>query len=263
MAGDKSNGQPSGSRIEQNRALAENVLKLLENLAAVRGNTGLIAQTADVAAKVRGQIGENCAACRAEVKQETAEFFFLKRAPRADRDRRKNFLLRMLCVQFSDVLTDVPPFRAPQFPRTALDGYAAFLEKKLGLFASAELNTDSKQLLDLYPDESDGVLRELLFLRPEARVVTVKVLLNVLLAITDWPEAREHFRKRLSFFKHSRAFEPIDVHFQFVHERRFAKVLDFMQQPARAEEIEKYFGDGATERLMRVYDAYSQLLAGS
>lgn len=261
MAGDNTNGQPA-TRVEQNRTLAENVLKLLENLAAARGNPGLTAQAAEVATKVRGQIGENCAACRAEIKQETAEFFFLKRAPRADRDRRKNFLVRLLCVQFSDVLTDIPPFRPPSLPRVAMDGYAAFLEKKLGLFAFAELNADSKQLLDLYPDESDGVLRDLLFVRPEARVVTVKVLFNVLLAITDWPEARAQFKKRLSFFKNNRAFDPTDEHFQFVHDRLFAKVLDFMQQPARAQEIEKYFGDGATERLMRVYDDYSQLIAG-
>lgn len=260
MAADKNNGQ-FHSRIEHNRALAENVLKLLENIAATRGSQNLITQAAEVAAKLRGQVGENCAACRAETKQETSEFFFIKRAPRADRDRRRNFLLRLLCVQFSDVLTDVPPFRPPAMPRAAMDGYAAFLERKLGLFASAELNADAKQLLDLYPDESDGVLRDLLFVRPEARVVTVKILLNVLLAITDWPETREQFCKQLSFFKHGRAFDPSPEHFQYVHDRLFAKVLDFMQQPARAQEIERYFGDGATERLMRIYDSYSQLLA--
>jgi hypothetical protein len=260
MAADNGGGQ---SRIEQNRVLAENVLKLLENMAAARGNATLVAHAADVAAKVRTQIGENCVACRAEVKQETAEFFFLKRVPRAGADRRKNFLLRLLCVQFSDVLGEVPPFRPPSLPRAAMDGYAAFLEKKLGLFAQAELNADSKQLLDLYPDESDGVLRDLLFVRPEARVVTVKVLFNVLLAITDWPEARAQFKKRVGYFKNGRAFDPTDEHFQFVHDRLFAKVLDFMQQPARAQEIEKYFGDGATERLMRNYDDYSHMLAGS
>lgn len=260
MTAEKTKGQP-GSRVDQNRVLAESVLKLLENMAAARGNAGMISQTAEVAAKVRGQISENCSACRGEVQQQTAEFFFIKRAPRADRDRRKNFLLRLLCVQFSDALSDTPPFRAPTLPRTAMEGYAAFLEKKLGMFASGELNADAQQLLNLYPDESDGVLRELLFQRPEARVVTVKVLLNTLLAITDWAEAQAQFRKHLTFFKNGRNFDPSVEHFQFVHDRLFAKVLDFMQQPARAQEIERYFGDGATERLMRIYDDYSQYIA--
>lgn len=261
MTADKSS-KPAGSRIDQNRVLTEGVLKLLENIAAARGNAALVGQTNEVAAKVRGQIGENCTACRAEVQQQTAEFFFLKRAPRADRDRRKHFLVRLLCVQFSDVLTDTPPFRAPNLPRSALEGYAKFLERKLGVFAYAELNNDAHQLLNLYPDESDGVLRELLFTRPEARVVTVKVLLNTLLAITDWSEARAQFKKHVGYLKQGRAFEPSEEHFQFVHDRLFAKVIDFMQQPARAQEIERYFGDGATERLMRVYDDYSQMLSG-
>lgn len=248
---------------EQNRVLAENLLTLLENLARTRSNPELAAHTTAVSSMVRRHLPQNCAKCTHEVRQRAIEDFFVPKIDRNIKCRRQDFLLRLLVAQFSDMLADnTGPWPAPAIPRWTLNGLAGFLERKLGIFAYGELNADAQKLLTMYPDESDTTLRTVLFERPEARVVTVKVLFNALQGITDMKEARDLFKQHLSGSYRGRRFVATDEHFQFVYDRLFNRVLDFMQQPSRAQEIERYFGYGATERLLRIYDAYSHMLSG-
>lgn len=248
---------------EKNRVLAENLLTLVENLAKTRSNPTLAQHTSAMTDMVRCRMPQNCAKCAHETRQQAIEDFFIPKVPRHEKCRRTDFLLRLLVAQFSDALTnDGGPWKPPAIPRWAMHGLAGFVERKLGVFAYGELNADAQKLLTMYPDESDTNLREMLFERPEARVVTVKVLFNALQGITDMKEARTLFKEHLSGTYRGRRFVATDNHFQFVYDRLFDRVLDFMQQPARAQEIERYFGYGATERLMRIYDAYSHMLGG-
>gem|GEM_PF-2527602 len=248
---------------EKNRVMAENLLTLVENLAKTRANPVLVQHTSAMTDMVRCRLPENCAKCTHEIRQQAIEDFFIPKVPRHEKCRRSDFLLRLLVAQFSDALTNEGgPWTAPALPRWTLNGLAGFLERKLGVFAYGELNADAQKLLTMYPDESDTNLREMLFERPEARVVTVKVLFNALQGITDMKEARDLFKDHLSGTCRGRRFVATDEHFQFVYDRLFNRVMDFMQQPARAQEIERYFGYGATERLLRIYDAYSHMLGG-
>lgn len=254
---------PGTGASEQNRVLAENLLVLVESLAKTRANPALAKHASAMSDLVRFRIPQNCAKCSHEIRSRAIEDFFIPKVERHAKCRRSDFLLRLLVAQFSDILSDgTGPYPAPLVPRWVLPGFAGFVERKLGLFAYGELNADAQKLLTMYPDESDTILREVLFDRPEARVVTVKILFNTLQGITDMKEARQLFKDHLSGQVRGRRFVATDEHFQFVYDRLFNRVLDFMQQPARAEEIERYFGYGATERLLRIYDAYSHLLGG-
>lgn len=249
---------PAGTR--RNQQLFERLIGVAEGLARQSGQQDVARGVAALGDHFRQMMPRNCRDCIDEAVGRATEALLVSPQARPRKDRRNDFLLRMVVAQFADRLTPEIANAFDQLPRAVLINFAGFLERKIGHWQYADLNASACRMLSLLADESDAALRHDAFLRPETRGIAFRVLFQVVNSVGDWPATYRLFSHHVSLDIGGKGiFQARQGHFRLVYDRLFERLLDCLRHPVHCGEVERQIGQLTAERALSLFDSYEAL----
>lgn len=235
---------------------AEEIGNVAKKLAESCGGEKLVKETE---AFYRGQLTMmeiTCSSCARQMIQDAAaEALRAEPIERPAWDRRYDFMLRLIVAFYPHGVADEVKGQSLILPRHCLVRLGGFWRDVLGSLPYADLNSDASRLMTRFPSARDSELRALMFSHPPSRLLLMKVLTRLLAVFQDAPSLREHFTPALFSDKWPNIFKPTPAHFSTICNGLFGDFTLQLQKPKRGDDMEQWFGRGATERLLDLLEA--------
>jgi hypothetical protein len=236
-------------------AFVEEVGALALRLAKSHDNPQLLKDTQTFIDGVRVKAGDGCAACADRLSRSAfAEAVMPRPIERPAQDRRSDFLLRMVVAFHPAGVADKPEPGDLALPRHALGRYGGFLREILGSLTYADLNAEASRLLSRFPNVPDRGLRDALYGHAPSRVLLMKVLVRLLNRFADLDTVGTVFQARLRCDTWPTVFRPGPKHFAAVCDGLFGEFAVQLQTPREGDDLDAWFGLGATERVLDLLD---------
>lgn len=233
----------------------EEVGALAQRLADKHDNERLSADTRVFVQGVVVKAADGCRACADSLSRSAfAEAIMPKAIELPVQERRKDFLLRLVMAFHPHGVEAKPEAGSLALPRHAAGRYGAFLREVLGSLAYADLNAEASRLLSRFPDAPDRQLRERLFAHAPSRVLLMKVLIRLLNRFADFERVAALFQDRLTCETWPNVFRPRPEHFAAACDGLFGEFAVQLQTPREGDDLDAWFGLGATDRVLDLLD---------
>lgn len=231
--------------------LAEDIGTLAVRVAEAKGGERLKAETEHY---LKGQISRmrvTCGSCATRmVKDAAADALRAEPIERPAWDRRTDFLLRLVMAFYPHGLVTERKEGSPSFPRHCLGRMAVFLREVLGTLPYSDLNADASRLLSRFPNVQDGELRRALLGHPPSRLLLLKTLIRLVSAFEHTEDVRAIFMETVRSEAWPNVFRPTPQHFVALCDGLFGELMVMLQNPKEGDDLDQWFGRGATERLL-------------
>lgn len=230
---------------------AEEIGKVARKLAESCGVDKLVSE-ADLF--VKGQVARmeiTCSSCAVRMIQDaSAEALRAEPIERPAWDRRSDFLLRLIVAFYPHGVANEVKDHSLVLPRHCLVRLGGFWRDVLGTFPYSDLNSDASRLMTRFPSARDSELRSLMFSHPPSRLLLMKLMTRLLAIFQDAPALRSHFIPVLAHDKWPNIFKPTEKHFSSICSGLFGDFMLQLQKPRQGDDMEQWFGRGATGRLL-------------
>lgn len=237
-------------------AFVQEIGALAVQLAEGRESDKLVQDTRAFVDGVSVRTRDACAACSDRLSRSAfAEAIMPKPIERPVQDRRDDFLLRLVVAFHPAGVVDKPEPGSLALPRHAMGRYGGFLREVTGSLAYADLNAEASRLISRCPDAPDRQLRNALYSHAPSRVLLMKVLIRLLNRYADLDQVSALFQARLHSDAWPDIFRPRPAHFAAACDGLFGDFSVQLQTPRQGDDLDAWFGLGATDRVLDLLDS--------
>lgn len=260
MAEDKPSGRQPTPEVMR---LMDGLGALTTHLAESHNNEKLLADTQAFVTGQKTLLAETCTGCASRLRRDAvAEALRSEPIELRVQDRRSDFLLRMVVAFYQPgLIADRPPAGSLALPRHALGRLGNWLRDVLGSLPFSDLNHDCSRLVTRFPEAGDKGLRDALFAHEPSRLLLLKVLVRLLDAFRDIEPVKASFVLALSSQSWPHVFRATEAHFDALCDGLFGRFLVELQTPREGDDLESWFGTGATDRLLDLLEEVSAPVA--
>lgn len=251
---------PSGNRpMPEAMRLMEGLGALTRQLAESHNNEKLLRDAKTFISGQQALLTETCTRCASRLRRDAvAEALRAEPIERRVQDRRSDYLLRLVIAFYPHGLAfDRPQSGSLAIPRSSMGRMASWLRDVLGSLPYSDLNHDCSRLVTRFPETSDSGLRDAMFAHEPSRLLLLKVLVRLLDAMRDVEPVKDSFLDSLTSTGWPHVFHPDEAHFAALCDGLFGRFLIELQSPREGDELDTWFGTGATDRLLDLLEGVS------
>lgn len=235
--------------------LAEDIGGLAVRVAEAKGGERLKAETEHYLKGQYSRMRLACGACAARmVKDAAADAMRAEPIERPAWDRRTDFLLRLVVAFYPHGLVTERKEGSLSLPRHCLGRMGTFLREALGTLPYSDLNADASRLISRFPNVQDQELRKALQGHPPSRLLLLKTMIRLVSAFEHTETIRAIFMDTVKSDAWPNVFRPTPQHFAALCDGLFGDLMVMLQSPKEGDDLDQWFGRGATERLLDVLE---------
>ena len=201
-------------------------------------------------------------AAREAAAEETAPAVQPPEEKKAGKERRYLFLLRLFASKVSHLFKESHGQKA-QIPRQFVHGFDRYLRMLLGATLYEQLNGEAEKLLDEIDSNDDAYIWREVFMNEQYRMFSMNILVRILLKFKNFERSKMNFISIInSVFEESAVDVFTERHFAVVFSTLFSDIFGVIGDPEEMRDFDCRFGDGSSQRIMTIYDAFKEEMRG-